>query len=145
MPARKILKIETKICAIWGILEANLKKSSTLKFIMYISFVPSVCIHRSIISIFKDKKYACRFFPMENIIFQDFQFLFLRESTFPWWIPGSVSMWKRPLMQRKKSHPWQIRKHFLGHTCMPMALKRLKNSRERCSGECEERFVDMHL
>ena len=35
----KILKVETKICAIWGILEVNLKKSSTLKLKMNISFV----------------------------------------------------------------------------------------------------------
>ena len=41
-----------QICAIWGILEANLKKSSTLMFMMNISFVPSICIHRSTIFIF---------------------------------------------------------------------------------------------
>ena len=29
MLPRKILKVKTKICAVWGILEANLKKSST--------------------------------------------------------------------------------------------------------------------
>ena len=29
--AGKMLKVETKICAIWGILEASLKHSSTLK------------------------------------------------------------------------------------------------------------------
>ena len=33
-----------------------MKKSSTLKFIMNISFLPSVCIHRSIILIFIEKK-----------------------------------------------------------------------------------------
>ena len=49
MLPRKILKVETKICAVLGILEANLKKSSTLKFIMNISFLTSICIHRSII------------------------------------------------------------------------------------------------
>ena len=53
-----ILKVETKICAIWSILEANLKKPSTLKFMMIISSVPSICIHRSIILIFIAKKYA---------------------------------------------------------------------------------------
>ena len=58
----KILKVKTKIRAIWGILGVNLKKSSTLKFIMNISFLPSICIHRSIILIFIEKKYACRFF-----------------------------------------------------------------------------------
>ena len=55
MPPRKFLKVETKICAIWGILEANLKKSSTLMFMMNISFVPSICIHRSIIFILLEK------------------------------------------------------------------------------------------
>ena len=48
----KIFKVETKICAIWGILEANLKKSSTLMFMMNSSFVPSICNHRSTIFIF---------------------------------------------------------------------------------------------
>ena len=33
---------QTKICAIWGILETNLKKFNTLKFMMNISFVPSI-------------------------------------------------------------------------------------------------------
>ena len=66
-PSRKILKVETKICAIWGILEANLKKCSTPKFITNISFVPSICIHRSIIIIFTGKKCACRFFHRKNI------------------------------------------------------------------------------
>ena len=55
-PPPNILKVETKICAIWGILEAYLKKSSTLKFLMNIGFVPSTCIHRSIILIFIEKK-----------------------------------------------------------------------------------------
>ena len=40
-----------------------MRTSSTLKFIMNISFVPSISIHRSIILIFIEKKYACRFFP----------------------------------------------------------------------------------
>ena len=55
MLPRKILKVETKICAIWGILEENLKKSSTLMFMMNVSFVPSICIHRSTIFIFIEK------------------------------------------------------------------------------------------
>ena len=55
MLPRKILKVEIKICAIWGILEANLKKSSTLMLMLNISFVPSICIHRSIIFIFTEK------------------------------------------------------------------------------------------
>ena len=67
MLPRKILKVETKICAIWGILEANLKKSITLKFIMNISFVPSVCINRSFILIFIEKKVCMSiFFPQKN-------------------------------------------------------------------------------
>ena len=60
----KILKVETKIWEVWGILEANLKKCSTLKFMMNISFVPSICIHRSIILIFKEKSMLADFFPM---------------------------------------------------------------------------------
>ena len=60
-PPRKILKVKTKICAIWGILEANLKKSSTLMFMMNISFVPSICIHRSIIFILIEKKISTHF------------------------------------------------------------------------------------
>ena len=52
MVPRKSLKVETKICAIWSILEANLKKSSTLMFMMNISFVLWICIHRSTIFIF---------------------------------------------------------------------------------------------
>ena len=61
---------------------------------MKISFLPSICIHRSIILIFIEKKYACRFFPTENILFRDFQFTFLRESSFPQRIPGSVKWFK---------------------------------------------------
>ena len=78
----KILKVETKICAIWGILEANLKKSSTLKFITNISFLPSICIHRSIILIFIEKMYACRSFPTENICFAIFDFHFCENPHF---------------------------------------------------------------
>ena len=89
---RKLLKVETNICKIWGILEANLKKCSTLKFMTNISFLPSVCIHRSIHHLhfqnFIDKKYVCRFFPMENIFFCDFQFSFPRESSFLQPVPG---------------------------------------------------------
>ena len=66
MLPRKILKVQTKICAVWGILEANLKKSSTLKFIMNISFLTSICIHRSITLIFTGKKVCLSiFFPTE--------------------------------------------------------------------------------
>ena len=44
---------------------ANLKKSSTLKLIIKISFLPSICIHRSIMNHlnFHRKKCACRFPP----------------------------------------------------------------------------------
>ena len=52
----KILKVKTKICAIWGILEANLKKFSILKFMMNISFLPLICIQRSITLISMGKK-----------------------------------------------------------------------------------------
>ena len=65
MLSRKILKVEIKICGIRGILEANLKKYSTLKFIMNISFVPSTCIHRSIILIFIGKSILVDFFPQK--------------------------------------------------------------------------------
>ena len=41
-----------------------MKKSSTLKFITKISFLPSICIHRSIILIFIEKKVCLSiFFP----------------------------------------------------------------------------------
>ena len=65
-----------------------MKKFSTLKFIMNTSFLPSICIYRSIILIFIEKKYVY-FFPLENILFRDFQFSFPRESSFPRRIPGS--------------------------------------------------------
>ena len=70
---RKILKVETNlICAIWGILEANLRKSSTLKFMTNNSFVPSICIHRSIILIFIQKtSILVDFFP-RKILFLPF-------------------------------------------------------------------------
>ena len=59
---------------------------------MKISFLPSICIHRSIILIFIDKKYACWFFfPTKNILFRDFWFSFPWESSFPQRIPGSVN------------------------------------------------------
>ena len=69
-PNWKILKVETNLtCAVRGILEVNLKKSSTLKFMMNISFVPSIFIHRSIILIFMEEKYSCWFFPPTKNIF----------------------------------------------------------------------------
>ena len=72
MLPRKILKVETKICAVWGILEANLKKSSTLKFIMNISFQTSICIYRSIILIFTGKKVCLRIFSNGKYLFPRF-------------------------------------------------------------------------
>ena len=69
---QEILKVEPKICAIWGILEANLKKCSTLTFMMNISFVPSICIHRSTTLIWKNnnkKTHACPFFSHSKTIF----------------------------------------------------------------------------
>ena len=67
---RKILKVETKICAVWGILEANSKKSSTLKFIM--NFLTLICIHRSIILIFIGKKVCLSIFFQWKIFFPRF-------------------------------------------------------------------------
>ena len=64
-----------------------MKKFSTLKFIMNTSFLPSICIHRSIILISIEK--SVYFFPLENILFHDFQLSFPRESSFPRRIPGS--------------------------------------------------------
>ena len=71
---QKILKVKTKICATGGILEANLKKCSTLKFMINISNVPSICIHRSIILIFIEKKSMLVKFSTENTFFRDFHF-----------------------------------------------------------------------
>ena len=80
---RKILKVETKICALWGILEANLKKSSTFKFIMNMSFVPSICIHRSVIFIFTEKKvYLSIFFPRDMFFSTIFNFHFRKIPRF---------------------------------------------------------------
>ena len=68
----KILKVETKIWAVWGILEANLKKSTKLKFIMNISFLTSICIHRSIIWIFIGKNVCISIFSNRKIFFPRF-------------------------------------------------------------------------
>ena len=58
---------------------------------MNVSFVPSICIHRSIILTFIEKKEVCLsiFFPAENIFFQQFLFSFPQETSFPRQIPGS--------------------------------------------------------
>ena len=110
---QKILKVETKICAIWSILEANLKKSSTLKYMTSISFVLSICIHRSIILIFIEKKYACWFVdfsPTQNMFFHNVWFSFPWKSSFPWQIPGSdkcIQIW---MGQSSYSHLiWDIK------------------------------------
>ena len=44
-----------------------MKKSSTVKFIMKISFLPSICIHRSMILIFIGKKVCLSIFPPQKI------------------------------------------------------------------------------
>ena len=78
----EILKVQTKICAIWSILEANLKKSSTLKYTMNTSFIPSICIQTSIILIYIEKKYTCRLFsPRKNFFPAIFLFSFPWESS----------------------------------------------------------------
>ena len=88
----KLLKVETKICAIWGILEANLKKSSTLKFMMNISFVPSICHHWRVVLKKKGKKVWLSIFSHRNYFFPAIFWLsFPRESLFPRQIPGSVA------------------------------------------------------
>ena len=76
-------EVETKICAIWGILEANLKKCSTLKFMTNISFVPSICIHRSIILIFIEKSMLVDFFPRKKYFSAIFDFHFRENPRFP--------------------------------------------------------------
>ena len=83
MLPRKILKVETKICAVWGILAANLKKSSTLKFIMNISFLTSICIRRSIILIFIWEKVCLSiFFQLKKIFSTIFDFHFRENPRF---------------------------------------------------------------
>ena len=83
MLPRKILKVETKICAVWGILEANLKKSSTLKFIMNISFLTSICVRRSIILIFIGEKVCLLiFFQRKNFFSMIFDFHFRENPRF---------------------------------------------------------------
>ena len=66
-----------------------MKKSSTIKFIMKISFLLLICIHRSILLIFIEKKsMLINFFPKENILFRDW-FSFPRESSFLRRVPES--------------------------------------------------------
>ena len=76
-PPWKILKVKTKICAIWGILEVNLKKCSTLKFRTIISLLPSICIHRIIVLIFIEKNMLVDFFfPQKKYFSPIFDFRF---------------------------------------------------------------------
>ena len=78
----KILKVKTKICTIWGILEANLKKCSTLKFMPNISFVSSICIHRSIILIFIEKSMLVKFFSWKVHFSTTYDFHFCQNPHF---------------------------------------------------------------
>ena len=71
--------MKTKNCAIWGILEA----SSTLKFMMNVSFVPSICIHRSNIIIFIEKSMLVDIFSQRKIFSPAiFQFYFRENPCF---------------------------------------------------------------
>ena len=79
---QKTFKVETKICAIRGILEANLQKCSTLKFLMNISFVLSVCSHRSIIIIFIGKGMLVNFFLKKKYFSTIFYFHFHKNPRF---------------------------------------------------------------
>ena len=77
----KLLKVETKICAIWGVLETNLKKSWTLKFTMNIRSLLSICIHRCIIFIFTEKKSTLvDFFPLQKIFCSAIFYFYFREN-----------------------------------------------------------------
>ena len=69
-----------EICVIWGILEANLSNPDTK--IHDECFVPSICIHRSIILIFIEKSMLVYFVPTEDIFSSDFRFSFPWESSF---------------------------------------------------------------
>ena len=59
-----------------------MKKPSTLKSIMYISFVPSICIHRSIILIFIGKSMLVEFFPQKIFLTEIFDFHFRENPHF---------------------------------------------------------------
>ena len=75
-------KVATKICAISGILEANLKKCSTQKIVTNISFVPSICLHRSIILIIIEKSMLLTFFPWKIHFSTIFNFPFRENPRF---------------------------------------------------------------
>ena len=78
----KIVKVKTKICAIWGILEANLKKFSTPKFMMIFSFVSSIWIHRSIILLIFIEKSMLGFFSWKKFCSTIFYFHFCENPHF---------------------------------------------------------------
>ena len=116
MLPRKILEVETKIYAIWGILEANLKKFSTLKIHNECQFC-TFNLHSQIHHFnFHRKKHAF-FFPMENIFFRNFRFSFPWESLFLWQIPGSDAFF---LSHSHPAHthihiPWLLEKIVFSH------------------------------
>ena len=75
---QKILKVETKICAVRGILE----DICTLKFMMNISFVSLICIHGSIILIFIEKCMLVDIFPWKKYFLAIFDFHFRENPSF---------------------------------------------------------------
>ena len=103
----QILKVETKICANRGILEVNLKKSGALKFIMNISFVPSICIHRSIILILIERSTLVYFFPPWNSFFPQF-FIFISSKILV--SAMNSSLCKVDMWQVKADHLLQVSK-----------------------------------
>ena len=105
----EILKVETNIWAIWGILEANSKKSRTWKLIMNISFVPSICIHRSIILIFIEKKVCLSIFPHWKYCFPRFSiFISVRILVS---VMNSRLCWQLPFCTRSCSRPKTTNTH----------------------------------
>ena len=71
----------SSICIHRSIILIFIEKKYTLKFMTNISFVPSICIHRSIILIFIDKKkFACRFFFHGKYIFSAILDFHFREN-----------------------------------------------------------------
>ena len=105
----QILKAKSKVCAIWGILEANLEKSSTLNIHDEYQFC-TFNLHSQIHHLnFHRKKYACWFFST------DFRFHFHKNPRFRR-IPGSDfrSKWVQYLNKKKFTSilftdNWQIK------------------------------------
>ena len=114
---KKNLKVKTKICEIWCILEANMMKSSTLKFIMKIIFLPSICIHRSIILIFIKKVCLSIFFPRKILCSAIFDFHFRENPRFCDEFQTLLNRQQTLLLRfcgfctfaRKKCEPWAPR------------------------------------